>query len=163
MINWDLSDSHTLADVTWPRPDLELTEIRPIRSVAIRFPGGRVFKAGDELHDISMEREGPTVTYIQIDSHPRSTEETYRLASAWASDWGLPQEPLDRWHQARIAGRKRGNENIRSTTLTTEAGRRIAPGGPVPSVQIRYSFNQERPSLVSLQFYWGRMPRLGGG
>lgn len=155
-IDWDLSRSHTMADVRWPRPDLELTEISPVESVRIRLPGGKVFSAGEEIHDVTLEREGETVTYVQIDSDPRSTEDVYRLAVDWAEKWDLPREPLERWHRERLAGRASGTENVRSTVMTTQPGSRPVGDVPVATLEIRYSFNDELPSLVSLQFYWGR-------
>ena len=162
VIDWDLRRSHTVADVRWPRPDLTATEIAPIDSVRIRFPGEEVLEAGEEVHDVTLEREGDLVTLLQIDSHPRTTEDTYRLALRWARDWRLPRAPLDEWYEERVAGRKRGREDLTSRALTTKAGLTVGPGGPVPSVQIRYSFEDARPSLASVQFYWGRMPDLGG-
>ena len=54
-----------------------------------------VFAAGDEVHDVSMDREGRTVTYIQIDSDQRTTDGAYRLAVDWATEWDLPSGSLD--------------------------------------------------------------------
>ena len=120
-----------------------------------------MFAAGDEVHDVSMDREGRTVTYIQIDSDQLTTDGAYRLAVDWATEWDLPREPLDTWHQARLAGRARGTEDIRSTVMTIRPGSRPVGDAPVATVEIRYSFNPERPSLASLQFYWGRKDVLG--
>ena len=42
-IDWDLSRSHTMDDVHWPRsePVIDKADLRPVRSLRIRFPDGR--------------------------------------------------------------------------------------------------------------------------
>ena len=46
--------------------------------------------------------------------------------------------------------------------MATDPQNRLGPDGPVPTVEIRYSFDDERPSLVSLKFYWPRGPQEPG-
>jgi hypothetical protein len=59
MIEWDLSISHTTADVDWPKPDLTAVEISPVESVEIRLPAGRRFSGDGELvHDVTLDRRG---------------------------------------------------------------------------------------------------------
>ena len=43
MIDWDLSVSHTIEDVDWPKPDLTAVEISPVDSVQVKLPDGRRF------------------------------------------------------------------------------------------------------------------------
>jgi hypothetical protein len=146
MIDWDLSRSHTVDDVEWPNPNLSAVEISPVDSVRIELPEGRSFAGdGDVVHDITMDRRERVLRYVQIDSHPRSATDAHELAVRWAGDWGLSREPLDRW---RDGGTK--------TPVITSARRaeRIGDSGPLPTVEIRNSFVDERPALVSLQFYW---------
>jgi hypothetical protein len=143
MIDWDLSSSHTIEDVDWPRNDLSAVVVDPVESVLIRLPAGRRFSAdGKVVHDVSLERRGRTVQTVQIDSHPRSNDEARRLAFRWAKEWGLPTEPLADW----------GDDGASATVQTsvTEQGR-IGPDGPVPTVQIRPA---EDGGRVSLQFFW---------
>ena len=148
VIDWDLTRSHTTADVDWPKPELDSTVIEPVESVRIRFPGGKTFASdGDVVHDVTLARESAQaeqVDYIQIDSHPRTSEDAYRLAVRWAEEWGLPREPLDDWSKGGQAG----------GALTTATRAEAGPGGVIPAVEIRNSFEDERPSLVSLQFSW---------
>jgi hypothetical protein len=82
---------------------------------------------------------------VQIDSHPRSEADAHELAVRWAEKWGLSREPLDR---LRAGATK--------TPVITSArpADRIGDGGPLPTVEIRNSFEDDRPALVSLQFYW---------
>jgi hypothetical protein len=146
MIDWDLSQSHTTDDVDWPKPDLSAVEISPVEDVRIGLPDDRSFESdGDTVHDITLDRRGETVRNVQIDSHPRSPEDAHELAVRWADEWGLSREPLDRWRDGA------------SKTPAITSGRPNEPvgdGGPVPTVEIRNSFEDERPALVSLQFYW---------
>jgi hypothetical protein len=146
MIDWDLSQSHTMDDVDWPKPDLSAVEISPVEQVRIELPEGRSFESdGDTVHDITLDRRGRAVRNLQIDSHARSAADAHALAVRWAEEWDLSRVPLDRWRDGA------------TKTPAITSGRpveRIGDDGPVPSVEIRNSFQDERPALVSLQFYW---------
>ena len=146
MIDWDLSQRHTLDDVDWPKPDLSAVEISPVDDVRIALPDGRSFESdGDTVHDITLDRRGANVRNVQIDSHPRSAADAHELAVLWAEEWDLSREPLDRWRDGA------------AKTPAITSGRpveRIGDVGPVPIVEIRNSFQDESPALVSLQFYW---------
>ena len=146
MIDWDLSQSHTMDDVDWPKPDLSAVEISPVEQVRIALPEERAFESdGDVVHDITLDRRDRTVRNVQIDSYPRSEEDAHALAVRWADEWGLSREPLDRWRDGA------------AKTPAITSGRpaeRIGEDGPVPVVEIRNSFQDDNPALVSLQFYW---------
>jgi hypothetical protein len=141
-IDWDLSTSHTMEDVNWPREDLTAVVLEPVERVSIRLPDDRRFTGdGDLVHDVSLERRGRTVQTVQIDSHPRPADDAYGLAARWAEEWGLPTKPLVGWRQG-------GDSTVQ--TSVTESGR-IGPEGPIPTVQIRPA---EDGGRVSLQFFW---------
>jgi hypothetical protein len=146
VIDWNLSRSHTVDDVDWPKPDLSAVEISPVGSVRIQLPEGRSFTSdGEVVHDITLDRRERTVRGVQIDSHPRSDGDAHELAVRWAADWGLSREPLDRWR----------NGDTKTPVITSaRRAERIGEEGPLPTVEIRKSFVDERPALVSLQFYW---------
>jgi hypothetical protein len=146
VIDWNLSRSHTVDDVDWPKPELSAVEISPVGSVRIQLPEGRSFTSdGDVVHDITLDRRDRTVRGVQIDSHPRSDKDAHLLAVRWATEWDLSREPLDRWR-----------DGAAKTPAITSArpAERIGDDGPVPVVEIRNSFEDENPVLVSLQFYW---------
>jgi hypothetical protein len=147
VIDWNLSRSHTIDDVEWPKPDLSAVEISPVGSVRIQLPEGRSFTSdGEVVHDITLDRRDRIVRGVQIDSHPRSDADAHELAVRWATDWNLSREPLDRWRDGKTK-----TPVITSSSRRTE---RIGEDGPLPTVEIRKSFEDERPALVSLQFYW---------
>jgi hypothetical protein len=155
MIDWDLSDSHTTADVDWPKPGQSAVQVEPVDSVRIRLPAGRAFEASDGVRAVGLERKGDEVTTVQLDSEPQSTDDAYQLALRWAKEWDLPRRPLDDWYRDRRAGRERGQEDLTSTALATAGpDERIGESGPVPSIRILHSFMDDRPSLVSLRFFW---------
>jgi hypothetical protein len=142
-IDWDLSRSHTVKDVDFEPPDVTATELKPVESVRITLPGGKVFSAnGGVVHDVSLERDGERLTTVQIDSQPQSADDAYKLAVEWAKAWGVPTKALDAWHAA-------GDPKQKAEAFPKAGGR-----PPLPTVQIRYSFQDQRPSLASLQFSW---------
>jgi hypothetical protein len=146
MIDWDLSSSHTVDDVDWPKPDLSAVEISPVESVRIELPDGRAFEAEEGVvHDVTLDRRDRVVRNVQIDSHPRSEEDAHELAVRWAEEWDLSREPLDRW---------RDGETKTPVITSARPAERIGESGPVPALEIRNSFVDERPALVSVQFYW---------
>jgi hypothetical protein len=146
MIDWDLSQSHTMDDVDWPKPDLSAVEISPVERVRIELPGGRSFESdGDVVHDITLDRRDRVVRNVQIDSHPRSEADAHELAVRWAEEWGISRAPLDRW---------RDGDTKTPVITSARPVERIGDGGPVPTVEIRNSFEDDSPALVSLQFYW---------
>jgi hypothetical protein len=146
MIDWDLSRSHTIDDVEWPKPDLSAVEISPVGTVKIRLPEGKSFASdGEVVHDLTLDRRDHVVRGLQIDSHPRSAEEAHTLAVRWADEWGLSREPLDRW---------RDGETKTPVITSSRREERIGANGPLPTVEIRNSFVDERPALVSLEFFW---------
>jgi len=153
-VDWDLSTGHTVADVDFPRPDLTSTEVAPIESARIRLPGGRVFTGGEELERIFLTREGNQITEMLINTKPMTTDEAYQLAVRRAGEWGLPREPLDKWHSERLAQRQRGEENLDSTVQSSRSGANVGEGGPVPSLEILASFVDDKPSIVSVSFFW---------
>ena len=146
MIDWDLSRSHTVDDVDWPKPDLSAVEISPVEAVRIELPEGRTFEAeSGVVHDVTMDRRDRVVRNVQIDSHPLSATDAHELAVRWAEQWGLSREPLDRW---------RDGETKTPVITSARPEDRIGESGPVPALEIRNSFRDERPALVSIQFYW---------
>lgn len=162
-IDWNLAQTHDVATVQWPEGtrDLDATELKPVDSVRIALPGGRSFEAAGNIAAVYLHREGERVNEITINSVPMTTDDAYKLASKWAREWNLDTRRLDEWHAERVAQRKRGNED---KTSTAEAGNNKefvgGKNGPNPSVEIQYSFRDDKPSIVALDFFW---PRPKGG
>jgi hypothetical protein len=150
MIDWDFREPPTLNDVDWPKEDQSVVSIEPVDSLSIRLPEGLVFRADDGIRRVFLEREDELITLARVQSDPRTTNGAYRLARDWAGRFDLPLGPLDRWVRERRSGKRDEREGV----LTTAQGKTVGPKGPAPSVEIHYSFNRERPSLVSLSLFW---------
>ena len=158
-IDWDLSRRHTMADVHWPASaaDLDAHEARPTGPVHIRLPGRRRFDAAHGIRRVDVSREGEVVDDVSVFSAPLEIDDGYRLALAWARRYGLPRAGLDEWRE-RVRGEKPPDL---SAGQSIDNRRFLAPGGPVPSVEVRTSFDVDRPVVVSVEFFWPR-PRPGG-
>jgi hypothetical protein len=150
-IDWDLSTSHTTADVDWPEPGQSAVQIEQPASVRIRFPGGRSFSARSDVQAVGLERRGDRVTTIQLDSAPTTPDEAYRLALDWVGRWELPRAPIEDWYRRH---RTATPETFASVEAVPDPGTTVGPGGPEPSLKILNSFNDDRPAIVSLRFFW---------
>jgi hypothetical protein len=151
-IDWDVSRSHIPADVDWARTssDVDSREVRPNGPVRIRLPGGAVLDEKTGVRRIALDREGDQVTSITVFTEPLSVDAGHRQAVAWAKQFGLPTEPLDRWHA------KAETEKPPDITAgqSIDNHRFLGPEGPVPSVEVRTSFDRDRPVVASVQFFW---------
>ena len=107
--------------------------------------GGSLTLQARRRRGATLDRRERTVRNVQIDSHPRSEADAHALAVRWAEEWDLSREPFDRW---------RDGETKTPAISSARPAERIGDGGPVPVVEVRNSFQDENPVLVSLQFYW---------
>ena len=144
-IDWDLSQSHSMQDVDWPRPAASAIELEPIESVAIRLPGDRELTEGDAIKKLSVDRDGELVYDVTVHSKPRTVDDAHRLALRWCEEWELPTEKIDAWH---AAGGKRYN------VVAYDPRRQLAADGPAVSLKLLYSFDDERPVVTTLSFFW---------
>ena len=148
-LDWNLTDSHTMDDVHWPaeQRDLDAVDLRPIASVRFRFPGGHTFTAGGEdVLRVGPFRKGRIVEEIGVMSHPETVDGAYALATRWAREFGIPTEPLERWH---AAGGK-----ARNVVAYDTHEKRLGEGGPLPSIKLIASFDDAKPVSVNLSFFW---------
>ncbi|MGH8908569.1 MAG: hypothetical protein ACRD0K_19245 [Egibacteraceae bacterium] len=152
-ILWDLSESHTMRDVNWPN-NLDAVELRPIASVEIDLPQGRAFHADDDIRAMYLNREGDEVRSILVKFEKATTEAAYERAVALAREWDLQTNQLDSWFAERKAQRAAGDEDLMSTTLATNPDAQLTPGVPDVSLEILYSFDDELPSYVAVEFFW---------
>jgi hypothetical protein len=161
-IDWDVSGSHTPADVDWTRTgsDVDSREVRPNGPVRIRLPGGAVLDEQSGVRRVGLDREGDDVTSITVFSEPLSVDAAHERAAGWAKQFGLPTAPLDRW-QAKARTEKPPDI---TAGQSIDNHRFLGPEGPVPSVELRTSFDRERPVVASVQFFWpGRRAPTGTG
>jgi hypothetical protein len=151
MIDWNLSKSHTTQDVDWPKPGQSAVQIESPESVHIRLPGDHEFSANGDVGAVGLERRGDDLTTVQVDTEPLTAEDAYRLALQWARRWDIPTQPIQDWNERRRAG---GDALTETVEAIPDPGTTVGPGGPEPSLKLLNSFNDDRPVIVSLRFFW---------
>ena len=139
-VDWDLSRSHRVADVDWPRPELTATSFAPEGEVRIRLPEDVEVRApAGEVHDVTMSREGDAVRVINLDSQRLSADDARALARRRADE-------LDLQGQVR--------DGLDDTILNARAPLGGADG-PFLSVEIRDAGTpEETPYIVTVQALW---------
>jgi hypothetical protein len=148
VLDWDFSKGHTVADAPGFDTDLDAADLRPIERLHFTFPDGSSFSAtGDEVRRVTPSRDGATVREVNVISQPRSAADVHALATTWAKQFDIPTANLDRWQADGAPDRP---------VTATDNSHTLGPGGPVPSIEIDTSFDDDRPWLVVLSFYWRR-------
>jgi hypothetical protein len=150
VIDWDLTKQPHLEDVDWPKPSETVVSVEPVDSVDLRLPEGERFQAKGELKRVFMERDGKLVTLVAVHTQPKTTADAYKTAADWAAHFDLPREPLRKWERARESG----EADKTATAVTAAPDRPIGRDGPYPSVEIKHSFDEKRPSFVILELFW---------
>ncbi len=159
-IDWDLSQRHTLDEVTWPRESLDLdsTNIDPVESVRIRLPAGKLLRIRDRVSNIGLYRrsqegyplpgrEGEILRNVEVYSDPLEVEDAYRLAVGYAKQFDLPRSGVEAWHKRRDAG-------VDPVVDRTYVGKYKAKQQPIVGINFLYSADDERPWIVMMQFEW---------
>jgi hypothetical protein len=145
-LSWDFRDGHTLAVTPQFDTDLDAQDIRPIAHIDFRFPDGTRWRAtGDDVRRVAPERDGRVVTDVLVISQPRTAEAAYALAERWAHVLHVPTTAILRW---RMTGYR--------DHMLAESGRddTLGFGGPVPSIEMQSSFEDDEPFLVEVDLYW---------
>jgi hypothetical protein len=153
MIDWNLAEPPTTASVDWPKPDQSVVSLEPVEEVRLRLPDGSTFEADRDLKRVFLEREDDAVTMVAVYSDSLGVDAGYRLARDWAERFELPTAPLDTWRSEVTSGKEPAERNNRALTSAT-IDDRIGEDGPVPSVNILYSFDEEKPATVTVELFW---------
>ncbi len=151
-VDWDLSESHTAADVGW-EGDLSARELERGPVDRITFAGGRVWTGSE---DIFLHREGDIVTDLQIRFAATTVDEAGARARDLAGEWGIDgAERIDGWERdARAAVAAHRPDDIDRLDIGAGSEPIGGPQGPVPSLQLSYSFDDDQPARVRLGFFW---------
>ena len=153
MIDWNLSEPPTTESVDWPKPDQSVVSLEPVEEVRLRLPDGSTFKADSDVKRVFLEREDDAVTMVSVYSNALDVDAGYRLASDWAKRFKLPTAPLDKWRDEVTGGKGPAERDNRALTSATIEDR-IGADGPVPSVNMLYSFDEEKPATVTVELFW---------
>jgi hypothetical protein len=149
-IDWDLSSSHTSEDVGWPEDRDAATQVafEDVESVNLTFPGGLTLEADDEVLRVWAERVGDEIVLVQVDFEIQTPEDALERAKDLAEEWDVDTEPLDEWFD-QIPELDAGAEVSHNALALGEE-----TAGVKPQIEILYSFNDERPSVVTAVMNW---------
>ena len=151
-VDWDLSSSHTMEDVGWPEDRLASRQIavEPIESLNVTFPGGLSYQGADDVKRVWLVREGNIVYLVQIDFEPQTLDDAYERAKQLSAEWDLDTDELTHWDDREAASPD--DEPLEESGVAE--GKKISSANAHPYVEISYSFDDERPALVSLAMVW---------
>jgi hypothetical protein len=145
--DWDLSSSHTMADVDWSDPGIDALNLLPIESVRLRFPDDSVFEATSGIQRIGLTRNGDQLDEVRLFADPMTVDDAYALAVKWAKHYDLPLAPLQKWHAA--------GGSVESRVVSYQpSGATLGDGGPQPTLEIIDSAVEDKPAQVVLNFGW---------
>lgn len=147
-VSWDLSHGHAVRQVTWHGSTS--FEIGGGVKVRLRLPGGT---ATERVERFGADRDGGQIRNIVMYWPGTSVDDAYANAKRLARIWRLDAHNLDTWHDGLKANPGRPADLPR--VIANPAGLKpTGPGGPLASVEIRYSFDTANPAMVKLQFFW---------
>lgn len=147
-VHWDLRDGHSTKQVKWRgqssfevgggvQVKLELPG-RTFQDRVDRFGAG---KQSDQISDISMYYPGASVSAA------------YTRARKLAQEWNLDARQLDAWYANQKSHPSRPAD-LPQVLANSSGLKPTGPGGPIPSVEILYSFDQANPAMVKIEFFW---------
>jgi hypothetical protein len=142
-LTWDLSRSHRVEDVDWPA-DRAGTQrfLEGDLALTLKLPG-RTLRT--ELADVRVERKDGEVAVLQLREHARTLDEVYAEIQKRIKELDLPRRDLDQWYQDAKSGdfRKDRTFAARRNDLV-----------PALSLEIRHSYQPERPWYLSWEIAW---------
>lgn len=144
VLDWDLSRSHRISDIDWPadqaspqrfwKGDVQLT---------LKLPGGRVLRT--DLADMRAERKDDQIYVLSLRSHPQTLEQAYAEAEKRIAELELPRRDLDQWRRDVESG------DFRKDRVFASRRNDLVPA---LSLEIRHSYNPERPWYLAWEIAW---------
>jgi hypothetical protein len=157
MLHWDLSKTHTLADIERERSG----GIDPVDSIRIELPGDRVFAAEGDVNDVVFLAPDADLAEVSIAFEAETAADAYARTQRFIEEWGLTLHPrVDEWwtHAQGVTGPAAAEVDTSQISASApeapEGGRLGGPDGPYVSVSILYSFNDDRPFVVQFGIFW---------
>ncbi|HUC20734.1 MAG TPA: hypothetical protein VMR98_04535 [Candidatus Polarisedimenticolaceae bacterium] len=150
-INWDLSRSHTMQDVSWPDPSTSAMELRPIESVRIKFSDSRELHETSGIRRLAIDRgfkvynQENQISDLAVYSEPLTVDDGYKLALRWCKQWDIPAKAIDEWHAT-------GGKTFNHPAF--DSRKKIDFDHPEVSILPLYSFEDDKTVIMSLQFSW---------
>lgn len=97
-LHWDLSKTHTVADVGHPFPADGSAEayVPNITQLRIGLPQDQEFRIEDRAGEVRMTRSGDMIAKLAASFGEPTPQEAHRLALDLADQWRAPTAALDR-------------------------------------------------------------------
>jgi hypothetical protein len=147
-VRWDLRTGHSVKQVPWRGPSS--FEVGGGVQVNLRLPGGTFAGRVDRF---GADRQGDDISDIVMFWPGASVADAYARAKRLGQAWGLDTHNLDTWYQRQKSNPAKPADL--PNVIANSAGMKpTGPGGPIPSAEITYSFNEKAPAMVKLQFFW---------
>lgn len=145
-VHWDLRHGHSAEDVKWRGPSW--VDLDGGVQMKLQLPGG-TFQ--DRFDRFAAENANGQIDDIIIYYPGAKLAPAYARARRLAQQWGIDTHPLDTWYATQKV-RPSGPED--QADALAPGVKPTGPGGPIPTVQIIYSFDDANPNIVKLEFFW---------
>lgn len=158
MINWDLSKSHTKADVGWKGDD-NANQVSPVRSVRIALPRGMVFEAKADVREVILDAEGDTLKEVTVTFNEQTAEDVVARARELSNrfeftDNGTFDKFLRDVRQLRSERRDESADGGRGGSSGFPPGTKLKLDEPSIGVSILDSFDDKKPWLIDFGMSW---------
>lgn len=141
--NFDLSRSHDISDVSWPRDQSgDTLAYDGASSLTLTLPGRRVFQA--KLQQLAIVRKGSLVFSIEVHMPNMSLDEVFQEANRLMQAWHFDDRKFAAWYD--LAKRRDGRAE-RFETMRNDLQ-------PALALKVLHSFNERRPWFISFEVAW---------
>lgn len=147
-VHWDLRHGHSARDVQWRGPDS--FEVGGGVQTKLELPG-RTFQ--DRVDRFGADKQGGQVADVVVFYPGSSISAAYTRARRLAEEWKCDTRPLDAWY-ANLKGHPTVSGDLPAVLSESIGHKPTGPGGPIPSIEIPYSFDDANPAMVKLEFFW---------
>lgn len=148
-VDWDLRHGHTAAQVHWHGgSSFELDDGVQVR---LRLPDDKVF---DERVDrFGADRDGTQVRDVLLYYPASSVPQAHSRADRLGRRWEIDMRNIDAWYERERANPHHGDD-IPTASTGGQDSTPIGARGPIPTLETLYSFDDARPVVVKLEFFW---------
>lgn len=145
-VHWDLRNGHSAKQVKWRGPSA--VDLEGGVQVKLQLPGATFQDRVDRFGALNSDGE---ITDISLSYPSMKLAPAYARARRLAQAWKINTHPLDTWYATQKA---RPSPPADQADALATGFDPTGPGGPVPSVEITYSFDDANPNVVKLEFAW---------
>lgn len=145
-VHWDLRKGHSVKQVKW-YSDSTAFDLNNVQ-LTLQLPG-HTFT--DRVDSFGALNESGQISVIDIDYPGAKLAPAYTRARRLAQEWKINPRPLDTWYATQRSRPSMPDDQAHALAVGFKP---TGPGGPVPSIEIIYSFDDATPNIVQLEFAW---------